>query len=96
MPGSPLRPKSSVHDTQLSLIALAHPRATNFQRKNLPARSDQMPCSNTAAAEALLHLKSSHIQLNAPSRQPAGFRAKLYSSVGLNQHGSLEDADSLF
>jgi hypothetical protein len=77
-------------------IALAHPRTTTFQRKNLCARSDQMQCSNTAAAEALLHLQSSHIQLNAPSRQPAGFQTKLYSSVGLNQHGSLEDADSMF
>jgi hypothetical protein len=53
-------------------------------------RSDQMQCSNTAAAEALLHLQSSHIQLNAPSRQQAGFQTKLYSSVGLNQHGSFE------
>jgi hypothetical protein len=49
-----------------------------------------------AAAEALLHLQSLRIQLNAPSRQQAGFQTKLYSSVGLNQHGSLEDADSMF
>jgi hypothetical protein len=71
-------------------IAVAHPRTTTFQKKNLSARSDQIPCSNTAAAEALLHLQSSRIQLNEPSRQQAGFQTKLYSSVGLNQHGSLE------
>jgi hypothetical protein len=84
------------HPFAIRSIALAHPRTTTFQRKNLSARSDQMQCSNTAATEALLHLQSSHIQLNAPSRQQAGFRTKLYSSVGLNQHGSLEDADSMF
>jgi hypothetical protein len=62
------------HPFTIRSIALAHPRTTTFQRKNLSARSDQMPCSNTTAAEALLHLQSSHIQLNAPSRQPAGFQ----------------------
>jgi hypothetical protein len=84
------------HPFMIRSIAVDHPRTTTFQRKNLPGRSDQMPCSNTAAAEALLHLHSSHIQLNAPSRQLAGFQTKLYSSVGLKQHGSLEDADSMF
>jgi hypothetical protein len=61
------------HPFMIRSIAVAHPRTTTFQRRNLSARSDQMPCSNTAA-EALLHLQSSHIQLNAPSRQQAGFQ----------------------
>jgi hypothetical protein len=78
------------HPFMIRSIALAHLRTTTFQRKNLSAPFDQTPCSNTAAAEALLYLQSSHIQLNAPSRQQAGFQIKLYSSVGLNQHDSLE------